>query len=638
MCLTIDDDSHSVCQLADHIRTQKIRHPFVGAQVKTPLLSTSPADSASSPDPVGAGKGGGKGILQEILPFALVFLSGCLMFFLDLGSYPLFNPDEALYAEPAREMLETGQYVTTLLNYVVRFTKPPLVIWAMALSYKVFGVNEFAARFFGAASGAILLAGTYWFLRRYAGKKPAALGALTLATAPLFVGVAREAITDMPLALFLSGSLMSFYHAFEEKSSSWRFLGYVLIGLAVMTKGPVGLVLPVAIMSLFYVLRGQLPAAATFFRPLIGLFIVALIAIPWFALEIYVTGGAYYNEFIVRENFQRFTSVVDHKGAWWYHVAAMLGGFFPWSVFLPLAFVRLVGLCQTQTGPHTGGGTINPASSGASAPEGEKFKLVCRAKTLCARLPLFRQLSPVESLFLFAAVWSLTVLLFFSASVSKLIPYTLPAFPALAILVALAAQEAAQSATSRRLALPFFLLVLIYGGAWLGLPVALSRLREAPWGLEELLKSWLAIQLVTVSLGLLCVNLKRQQLAVALFAALTLVFSLYFGGRALPILSAEWEGPLPLLCRYASVSDWPILVFDMRKPSVPFYTGRQAILPGDRLDLEKRLSNLNKAYILSRSRDRQYLESLPGCRTVAEKGKFILVCLNRQGQAKHQIQ
>lgn len=102
--------------------------------------------------------------------FGLIFLAACLLFFNHLGSFPLFNPDEALYAEPAREMLDTGEYITTLLNYAVRFTKPPLVIWAMAVCYQIFGVTEFAARYFGAACGAILVAVT--FLRAITSERP----------------------------------------------------------------------------------------------------------------------------------------------------------------------------------------------------------------------------------------------------------------------------------------------------------------------------------------------------------------------------------------------------------------------------------------------------------------------------------
>ncbi len=77
------------------------------------------------------------------------------------------NPDEALYAEPAREMLKNGDYLTTHLNYIVRYTKPPLVIWAQALMFSLFGVSELAARSFGAICGAILVVLTQAFVTRY---------------------------------------------------------------------------------------------------------------------------------------------------------------------------------------------------------------------------------------------------------------------------------------------------------------------------------------------------------------------------------------------------------------------------------------------------------------------------------------
>ncbi len=81
------------------------------------------------------------------------FILATAVFFNGIGSFPLFNPDEALYAEPAREMLKNGDYLTTHLNYIVRYTKPPLVIWAQAFLFSLFGVSEGVARSFGAACG-----------------------------------------------------------------------------------------------------------------------------------------------------------------------------------------------------------------------------------------------------------------------------------------------------------------------------------------------------------------------------------------------------------------------------------------------------------------------------------------------------
>src|SRR3990167_6136191 len=161
-----------------------------------------------------------------------------------------------------------GAYLTTLLNYDVRFTKPPLVIWAMALCYQIFGVNEFAARFFCASCGAILASCTYAILERYRGVACGVLGTLALIVAPLYVAAGRMAITDMPLALFIAGSLFAFYRAFREQDAFWRWTGYVLLGFAVMTKGPVGLVLPVLVLGVYHGLRGNWREALRFYRPL----------------------------------------------------------------------------------------------------------------------------------------------------------------------------------------------------------------------------------------------------------------------------------------------------------------------------------------------------------------------------------
>ena len=119
--------------------------------------------------------------LGVLLGLLAVTAISAFVYFNGLGNLPLFNPDEALYAEPAREMIVTGEYITTLLNYVVRFTKPPLCIWAMAGCYQIFGVNEFAARFFGAACAVVLVAITYLTMVRCISPRAAIFGSLTLA-------------------------------------------------------------------------------------------------------------------------------------------------------------------------------------------------------------------------------------------------------------------------------------------------------------------------------------------------------------------------------------------------------------------------------------------------------------------------
>lgn len=534
-----------------------------------------------------------------ILP--LVLVAAAVMLFGGLGSFPLFNPDEALYAQPAQEMLQTGDFLTTTLNYVVRFTKPPLVIWAMALSYQLMGVNEFAARFVGAACGLILVGGVYSFLCRYVSTRAGVIGALSLASAPLFVAVSREAITDMPLALFLSGSLMCFYRAFTEQQRSFSWMGFVLIGLAVMTKGPVGALLPILIMGVYHLARGNAIQAWQFYKPLAGALIVAVIALPWFVTEIVVTKGAYFNDFILRENFQRFTSVVDkHKGGWWYHLAAMFGGFFPWSVFVPQALFAALRPAQNIT-----------------------------RNSRWSWLFAYRQMSTRQDLLFFSACCAIITLLFFSASVSKLIPYTLPAFPALAILLAGELEQIFAEGLLTRLLPPLAVLAITYGGTGVMSSFIFSKVRHVPAGMFEIAKGLLSFQCLATTTAIVLTFLRRPVAAVGVFLAFTLASTAYFGYKGAQLFSAEREAPIPDFARFAAASGEPMLVYKIRKPSVIFYARRPTILSpnqeGLTIDPDDQLNKLGSAYVIANSFDDKHFLSQAGYKLVSKDGAYILL-------------
>lgn len=536
----------------------------------------------------------------RVVPFALVFLAGSAILFGELGLYPLFNPDEALYAEPAREMLEIGDYITTYLNYVVRFTKPPLAIWGQAACILAFGCNEFAVRFFGAACGALLLAISYCFADKFVGRRAALVTGISLITAPLFIGTAREAITDMPLSLFMAGAMFAYFAAFRLKNVALLCLAHIGTGLAVMTKGPVGLVLPVAILVVYHFLRSNLGEALKFYRPLLGTGIISLIAVPWFAVEIYITKGAYFNEFILRENFQRFTSVVDsHKGGWWYHIAAMMGGFFPWSVFLPQALIASIPWAKLKDAWKNSG----------------PFSI----------LQPFQNLKDSDDLALYALCWTVVTVAFFSASVSKLLPYTLPAFPAIAVLLALEFERIIENNYVKRAVYPVFILACVFIAATILPPMFVSKLRDAPEVLVEIIQSLASFELIFVVASMALLSRRFYRSAFLLFAIPTFLGFLFFGHRLLDVLSKTWEEPLPAMARYAAVSDLPILVYDMRKPSMPFYTGRRVEQPSNPDQLVAMLAESKGAYILSKIKKKQFFRDLKGCRIQHAEGRFILV-------------
>jgi 4-amino-4-deoxy-L-arabinose transferase-like glycosyltransferase len=554
--------------------------------------------------------------------FCIVAGIASLFLFAMLDSVPLFNPDEGLYAEPAREMLDTGEYVTTMLNYAVRFTKPPLAIWAMVLGYKLFGVSEFGARFFIAASAFILIMSVYTFSEKYLGIRAAILSVLVLLTSPLFLGVAREAITDMPLSLFIAGSLMAFFFAYREKSQIAKWSGFVLVALAIMTKGPVGFLLPAVILAAFYFLTGQTKSALKFFNLPLGLALVALIALPWFVIEIAITKGAYFNEFIMRENFARFTSVIDaHKGPPWYHIAVVLGGLFPWSIVLVATIYR-----------------------------GIKYLIGSWKEKLAAEKSVFGALSALRAKFenwpadkqvlLLSSITGIVVVAFFSASVSKLLPYTLPAFPAFAMLIACEIERVFAENKRKPILIVLGLLFSIYALAGTVAPFALQKLRDAPLDLPNTIGNYGLVMAFFVVLAFVFALIfartsNRSYITLAIFGTALFVVNGYFGCKLLPQVSRAFEGDVPDYAHFASLSGEPILVHDLRKPGITFYAKRAVLLPADLDAVHDLLHSRKAAYILTRTRDLKDLPPEDGFKVVASDSRFALLHWRRS--SKNQV-
>jgi len=552
----------------------------------------------------------------EIFPIALIGVLAALVLFIHLGDFSLFNPDEGLYAEPAREMLDTGQYITTTLNYVVRFTKPPLVIWVMALCYKIFGVNEFGARIFCASSAFLLTIITYLFANKYLGRRVAIFSAFLLLTSPLFIGVGRMAIVDMPLSLFIAGSLFSFFHAWKQKQLSWLILGYVLVALAIMTKGPVGLLLPAIILSTFFIMLGQAKAALSFFRLPLGILIVAIIALPWFVIEIAQTQGAYFQEFIMRENFARFTTVVDaHKGPWWYHLAAVFGGLFPWSILLPQSIVTILKDISKPT-------SINPTNSNtARTQSSSQFALPewlksCQNLTDCAEVLLF------------AFIWSAVIIVFFSVSVSKLLPYTLPAFPALVIIIANQWQEFINSKQSKSILIYTLILGLFYIAAVFLCPVGLKYLRNAPSNLIALIIRYSILMSIALLLAFLMAMRKYLALSTIVLFGASIAAAIVFTPKFLSVISKYWEGDIPHYARFAGHAHQPLIVYKLRKPAIPFYFGNRVIQLTEKNDIAHAVKNLGQSYLITKN---QYLHDLDstGYKTIDKQNNFALVLLSK---------
>jgi 4-amino-4-deoxy-L-arabinose transferase-like glycosyltransferase len=320
--------------------------------------------------------------MKTTLHILLILLLSYLFFFHNLGSYSLKEPDEGRYAEIPREMIETGDYVVPHLDYVRYFEKPPLLYWATALSFRVFGLSEWSARLPNALSALLTVVLLYAAVARWFTPGAALLSAVTLISSFGFFTMARTLTIDMLLSCTLFLSLIFFYDFYLQKRPRSMYLFYACLGMATLAKGPVAPLLVGLNLLIFLTLERRL----SFLKALVsikGLLLYTILVLPWF-VAIALREKEFLWFFLVDQNFLRFLTQKHHRsGPIYYFLPVLFGGLFPWSIFIP----RAVAACWHKRELH---------------------------------------------LFL---IWFLVVFLFFSLSGSKLPPYILPAFPALAILL-----------------------------------------------------------------------------------------------------------------------------------------------------------------------------------------------------------
>jgi len=325
-----------------------------------------------------------------------------LLYLVNLGGYRLFDVDEPRYAETARYMVESGDYVVPVFNGRYRFEKPVLSYWLIAGSYLAFGTGEGPARLSAAlcALGSVLL--TCLLAGRLSSPGRGLAAGAVLACSIQFIGLGRTAITDMPLCFFFTAAMVFFYLGYESGSRR-RALAYYLgafaaSGLAVLTKGPVGLVLPGAIAAVFIFLCGQLRQILRSIPWISGSLLLLAIILPWYLAVNSRSDNEFYRVFILQHNIQRYfgqvNSLGQHIEPFYFYLPCLLAGFYPWS------FYTLQAIWEALTGFI--GRLRQGVRSGAET---------------------------------FIFLWFALVIIFFSLSRAKLPTYITPAFPPLAVMI-----------------------------------------------------------------------------------------------------------------------------------------------------------------------------------------------------------
>ena len=266
----------------------------------------------------------------------LVIFTGFLFVF-DLGSRDLWAPDEPRYAQVAREMLENKNFILPHLNGEVYPDKPPLLFWLIDLFSMPFRtVTEFSARLPSALSGigcciAVFFLGKFIFSQR-----TGFIAALILATNVNFLWIARRSAFDVLLTFLITISLLCFYSGYsrDSKRTILFLLSYVFMGLAVLTKGPLGLFLPVIIIASFLVIEGNLKL----YRYMAigrGCIVFSIIVFSWFGLASFEGGKEYVGEILNNQIMGRFFNSWKDKEPFYYYFTRFPIDFLPWSLFIP---------------------------------------------------------------------------------------------------------------------------------------------------------------------------------------------------------------------------------------------------------------------------------------------------------------
>ncbi|GAC1495063.1 MAG: glycosyltransferase family 39 protein [Chamaesiphon sp.] len=365
--------------------------------------------------------------LTWILSILCLLFIGWMAFFWGLGSIGLIDETEPLFAEASRQMTVTGDWITPYFNDATRFDKPPLIYWLQAIAYYILGVNEWAVRLPSALSALALTVLGFYTLRYFGIPHPSAvqkqeidtdsinktslerqlwlsawLGSIMIALNALTIGTARMGAADMLLVLCMGGAMFTFFLGYatskEAAKARWYLGFYVLLALAILAKGPVGIVLPGLIIAAFVLYLGNSREVLREMRLLSGGLIMLAVALPWYVLVTWKNGASFINSFFLYHNIERFTSVVNHHaGPWYIYFPVIFLGFAPWCIYLPIAIARL---------------RFWERKNWQSQPRSTQLSL-------------------------FALFWLAIIFVFFSIAVTKRANYVLPSFPAAATLVAL---------------------------------------------------------------------------------------------------------------------------------------------------------------------------------------------------------
>jgi len=520
-----------------------------------------------------------------------IVLAVCLVcLFTSLGASRFWDQDEGFFASTAASMYAQSDWIVPSFNGEVFGHKPPWMYWMMMTGYSLFGVGEFGARFFSAVFGMATALLVFRMGTRMFNPRVGLIAGIALPTCLMFSVVSRAATPDIFLVFFSTLALYLFSKdGFLDTSGTSKkpltadrlcppkwptWLGmYALMGFAALVKGPIGFLFPMAVIGLFLLLLTPRPQMSTgttwasktvqlarrfgpinFFktvwtmRPLTAVAVITLIAGPWYVAVGLRTDGAFLNEFFGVHHWQRFTTPMDnHSGPIFYYPLAILIGMFPWSIF---------------AGP-----------------------------TLLEWYQQLRNRNENFTTLVFLSCWIGVYVGLFSLASTKLPNYILPAYPALALIIAVFVDSAvARNEVSYRkgAALSFGSLVLCGGLLIATLPLVawvpfngqtimeMTHLVESTEGLFGRL-AWIGLPLLLGGLGALWFT-RTGHLRPAFYSMSTaaVLFMLVFWNDSVPYAD-QFQTPQKMARHFQTITqdhpDARLGQFGLFRPSMVYYGG-----------------------------------------------------------------
>ena len=331
--------------------------------------------------------------MKNFADYRNLFFLCVILFFAGIWLIPVTDPTECCYTLTAKEMLEAGDFFSPRIYGNFWYDKPIFFYWELLAAYKLFGVNEFASRFFPAVFATLGIFLTFFFGKKLFNRKIGFTAAIILATSVEYWYVAHAIITDMTLFCAMSLTLITFFLGYSRKNFSLYYISYAAAGVAVLTKGPIGFLLPGLIILIFLATEKNLSHLAKMKMPR-GLLLMCAIISIWYLPMYIIHGQIFFDNFIGVHNFLRAT-VSEHPqfDVWYYYTIIFFVGFFPYS--FPIIFSQIKKFFRDKKLP----------------------KIDTRKK--------------------FLIIWAATVFIIFQSFATKYVTYTLPYMMPLAILFAL---------------------------------------------------------------------------------------------------------------------------------------------------------------------------------------------------------